>query len=287
MAYNKIQKSDGTVLIDLTNDTVTEDSLVEGYTAHAANGQIITGTQPKLTGVSGIFRGKNLGSGTSFANASTSEQRNAISSGTFENLFVGDYWTINGRVYRIAHINYWYNITNSNSEFTTNHLAIVPDLPLASAAMNSSASTIGGYNGASVRNTLGGAKSIVTNDFGNYILSHMIVVSSSTEQTYGMSSATTWVESTVDLMTEMMVIGSKIHNRFFDGVDESFTDGQKQLKLFDLNSTFINYNKNAYWLRDVASNTQYSLVNTQGIITTLTANSTSGIRPVFAIKGSA
>ena len=44
--YNsKVQLSDGTILIDLTNDTVTEDTLIEGYTAHNASGEMITGTR--------------------------------------------------------------------------------------------------------------------------------------------------------------------------------------------------------------------------------------------------
>lgn len=41
---NKIQLSDGTVLIDLTNDTVEADKVLEGFTAHDANGKAITGT---------------------------------------------------------------------------------------------------------------------------------------------------------------------------------------------------------------------------------------------------
>lgn len=42
--YNKIQKSDGTVYIDLTSDTVAANKLVQGETAHNAAGEIITGT---------------------------------------------------------------------------------------------------------------------------------------------------------------------------------------------------------------------------------------------------
>ena len=41
---NKVQLSDGTVLIDLTNDTVEADKLLEGFTAHNASGEAITGT---------------------------------------------------------------------------------------------------------------------------------------------------------------------------------------------------------------------------------------------------
>lgn len=43
--YNsKIVLADGTVLIDLTSDTVDATHLLNGYTAHGANGAPITGT---------------------------------------------------------------------------------------------------------------------------------------------------------------------------------------------------------------------------------------------------
>lgn len=44
MAVNKVVYS-GNTLIDLTNDTVTADTLSEGVTAHGADGRQITGTQ--------------------------------------------------------------------------------------------------------------------------------------------------------------------------------------------------------------------------------------------------
>lgn len=45
MAVNKVVKSDGTALIDLTSDTVTDAShIMEGYSGHLANGSSVTGT---------------------------------------------------------------------------------------------------------------------------------------------------------------------------------------------------------------------------------------------------
>ena len=43
MANNKVQLSDGTVLLDLTGDTVTPQTLLSGVTAHNAAGEKITG----------------------------------------------------------------------------------------------------------------------------------------------------------------------------------------------------------------------------------------------------
>ena len=43
MANNKVQLSDGTVLLDLTGDTVTPENLLSGATAHNAAGEQIVG----------------------------------------------------------------------------------------------------------------------------------------------------------------------------------------------------------------------------------------------------
>ncbi len=43
MENNKVQLSDGTVLIDLTGDTVASDKLLDGVTAHDKSGALIVG----------------------------------------------------------------------------------------------------------------------------------------------------------------------------------------------------------------------------------------------------
>lgn len=45
MAVNKVVKSDGTTLIDLSTDTVTSsDHILSGHTGHLANGTSVNGT---------------------------------------------------------------------------------------------------------------------------------------------------------------------------------------------------------------------------------------------------
>ena len=50
-----------------------------------------------------IYRGKYLGSSYTLA------QQQAVSSGTFEDMYIGDYWTIGGVNYRIDAFNYYRN----------------------------------------------------------------------------------------------------------------------------------------------------------------------------------
>lgn len=56
MANNKFVLRDGTVLLDLTSDTVTANKVLQGYTAHDASGAAITGTY-QGGGGSDIFTG--------------------------------------------------------------------------------------------------------------------------------------------------------------------------------------------------------------------------------------
>ena len=46
---NKVQLANGTVLLDLTEDTITSDDLLSGVTAHDASGAPIVGTLRAMT----------------------------------------------------------------------------------------------------------------------------------------------------------------------------------------------------------------------------------------------
>lgn len=47
---NKVQMADGTVLMDLTEDTITAQHMLEGTIAHAPSGAQIEGSIPTYTG---------------------------------------------------------------------------------------------------------------------------------------------------------------------------------------------------------------------------------------------
>lgn len=57
-----------------------------------------------------IYRGKNLGSNYTIA------QKEAVSNGTFHDLWVGDYWEIDGYKYYIADLDYYYDSLNEKHE---------------------------------------------------------------------------------------------------------------------------------------------------------------------------
>ena len=229
-----------------------------------------------------IFRGEALG------NEITSAQKQAIKNGTFENLFIGDYWTINGVNWRIAHFNYWLGTGDDDNICTSNHIVIVPDTNLATAKMNSSNSTAGGYLGSGLYtginldetgNTgLSTAKATFVNAFGQkHLLKHRELFSNAV--TNGTVSGTIWVDSIVDLMSERMVYGTPVWGKsgYEAGIDKTI------LALFDLNPEFIQKQRSWYWLRPVGSAAGFCRVGTYGYAVNGGASDSVGVRPAAAI----
>jgi len=230
------------------------------------------------------FRGKSLGTGATFEAASTAEQRAAIADGTFDDMFVGDYWTINNKVFRIADFNYFKTI--GDTSFATNHLVIVPDNALLNAVMNDENITTGAYIGSKMYSDPAGglaqAKSIIDGLFGTYMASHRIYLPNAVSAD-GAESAGAWVDSTVDLLSEVMVYGCKIKSKANAGTFIA-TSEKSQLALFRLNPLMVNV-RITYWLRDVVSSTLFAYVGSYGSAANYGASYSYGVRPFFTIKG--
>lgn len=228
-----------------------------------------------------IFRGKNLGATV------TQEQKTAIQNGTFEGLCLGDYWEANGHKWRIADFDYWYG--TGDAETTSHHVVIVPDKNLATAAMNSTGSTAGGYLGSAMYTTnMASAKSMVTGTFGDFVLNHREYLINTVANGY--PSAGAWSDSTVDLMNEIMVFGSYIYTPGCTGATtpKLYTNSATQLALFRVRPDFIckpdgTSDRISFWLRDVVNATSFVRVSSYGAPQDTSASQSYGIRPVFAI----
>lgn len=84
------------------------------------------------------FRGKNLGSEI------TEDQISAIQNGTFEDLYVGDYWEIDGINWRIADLDYLKDIELFHNVGTTKHnLILFPDKCLTTHKFNTPPNSYG------------------------------------------------------------------------------------------------------------------------------------------------
>lgn len=223
-----------------------------------------------------IYRGKNLGTTV------TEEQWEAISSGTFTDLYIGDYWVIGGVNWRIAAFDYYLNC--GDTSFTKHHAVIVPDTCLYSAQMNTTNVTTGAYKGSAMYTAnLTQAKSTINSAFGSsHVLSHRIYLSNATSN--GRASAGEWTDSTVDLMCEHMVYGSGIFSPVSDGsnVPNNYRVEKGQLPLFALEPSRI-CNRDTWWLRDVITAAAFAHVGAYGDANCTGASFSYGVRPAFCI----
>lgn len=223
-----------------------------------------------------IYRGKNLGTTV------TEEQWEAISSGTFTDLYIGDYWVIGGVNWRIAAFDYYLNC--GDTSFTKHHAVIVPDTCLYSAQMNTTNVTTGAYKGSAMYTAnLTQAKSTINSAFGSsHVLSHRIYLSNATSN--GRASAGEWTDSTVDLMCEHMVYGSGIFSPVSDGsnVPNNYRVEKGQLPLFALEPSRI-CNRDTWWLRDVITAASFANVSYDGNANYYNASLSFGVRPAFCI----
>ena len=224
-----------------------------------------------------IYRGKNLGTSV------TDAQWAAISAGTFEDLYIGDYWVINGVNWRIAAFDYYYR--TGDTDCTTHHVVIVPDTALYMAQMNTSNVTTGAYVGSAMyTGNLANAKTAINNAFGSgHILSHRQYLQNAT--TNGYASAGSWYDSTVELMTEQNVYGCKVFGNCINGANfpNSCTVDKSQFPLFALDPTKVNI-RSTYWLCDVASAAYFCYVSGNGSAYCSDASYSRGVRPAFSIK---
>lgn len=220
-----------------------------------------------------IYRGKNLGTSV------TAEQYAAILNGKFTDLYIGDYWVINGVTYRIAAFDYYYNCGDTN--FAKHHAVIVPDTSLYKAQMNTSNVTTGGYTGSAMyRSNLAQAKTTIKAAFGStHVLTKREILTNAVNG--NTPSGWAWFDSDVELMSEVQAYGSVAWGAH-DGNGYNVASGDGQFPLFMFDRTKL-HNREDYWLRDVSSATFFSLVGNAGYASSNNASFSFGVRPAFCI----
>ena len=225
-----------------------------------------------------IYRGKDI---TSME--TSGELYVNIANGTFDDIYIGDYFTksINGTNYalRIAAFNYYYNM--GNTAFTKPHAVIIPDSIFGTAQMNSSNVVTGGYVGTKMRtDTLVTWAGYLSTAFGSHLKTCRAFLDNACNGTSYTNGA--WYDSKVELMTEEQVYGARqqgITNRSgwcYPGVDYA------QFPLFALDHSRI-CNRSTWWLRSVYSPTSFARVSDFGVANRDGASASFGVRPRFLI----
>ena len=220
-----------------------------------------------------------------------------IANGTFRDIFPGDYITkqvtISGKTYTvnwvIADCDYWIN--KGDTAVTVHHVAIVPQAPIFDANMNATNTTEGGYMGSRMfKETIPACATGIVNAFGashiltfrDWLISGMTAnqISSGLPNFTGGAQwgASPWVSVQCDLMTEKMVLGAPVNSA--SALDEWCAT--RQMSAFRLSENLINYNRQWYWLRNIASSAHFARVHAHGGAGPAGASSLNGVRP-FAL----
>lgn len=223
-----------------------------------------------------IYRGKSLGSSV------TTAQYSAISAGTFDDMYIGDYWTIGGVNYRIAAFDYYLNCGDTSC--TKHHVVLVPDTCLYNHVMNDTNITTGAYVGSKMYTEgLEQAKTTIKAAFSGHVLSKRIYLSNATAN--GRASAGAWCDSEVDLMCEHMVYGNGVFSPVSDGttIPNNYRVEKSQLPLFQHEPSRI-CNRVSWWLRDVISASSIANVGSSGNASNGNASNADGVRPAFCIS---
>lgn len=215
-----------------------------------------------------VFRGKYLGS--SF----TSAQKAAIADGSFDDLFVGDYWTIVGRNWRIADIDY----INS----TTHHLIIMPDTALYNTQFNTSSTSTSGYAGSNLYSGLSTALSTINSAFGSsYIMEHSALLTNAVSS--GVPTGWSNYNVKVNIPTQSMLCGHR--SQVYSGND-SRNDGCNfnQLNLFRVAKKYLSTVSGWTWTSDCVATAGAAAYNANNF-NTLGVTNSYGVRPYFCLKG--
>lgn len=257
-------------------DRATLNDLLEGY---FNRGALTSGSAAALKNC--LPRFKYLGTSV------TSEQWAAIQNGTFDGLFLGDYWTINGVDYIIVAFDYWLN--TGDTPCTKHHVVVIPRVNLYTYKFNPTNTTEGGYVGSDLyKNGLTQAKTTINSAFGSaHILSHRQYLMNAV--TNGKPTGSDWYDSTVELMNENMVYGGRQFSPMPDGTDprntcRNYTIDKSQLPLFHLAPWLIR-NRQWCWLRDVVSAAGFADVDSLGSADCYSASHAGGVRPVVGLIG--
>lgn len=224
-------------------------------------------------GHNSVYRGKNLGASV------TPEQWASIKAGTFDDMFIGDYWYNQGVHWRIAAFDYF-------AQSKAHHIVIIPDEVLTASKMFETTSGLeGGYQSSYLYNTvMPNVLDIIKEKFADD--AHLLQVSTQFINAVNASGVPTGIAATsvkASIMNELQAYGTYVNAAIMDAsTGAKALNAAGQFPLFAKNNRHVMTGQ-AYWLRDPAGTTFYCAVNKTYIGHALVTDQTLGVRPYFCI----
>lgn len=235
-----------------------------------------------------VFRGQNLGNLTATHIAN-------IQNGSFKDMFIGDYFSINGSNYVIAGINYKKGHGDNGS--LGNHLVLMPQdwskTPTQTLGpdgktthyMNDTDTTAGGFAGSKLYKTyLPQIQTKLESDFGAHLMTFRTVVSTHVDDS-GAPDQGEWRDAKVSIPNEVMIYGTTLNGNNKNNSWYNVGDENSQLPLMRLNDAERNFNRiGTIWLRNIHSALEFAFADVDGGASWGGASGTwGGVRAFFLI----
>lgn len=222
----------------------------------------------------------------------------AISSGTFEDLFVGDWFLKNNHKYVIAGFNIYYN--NGDTAFTSPHVVCVPainDVLCAAEFKNKklkeTSDTTGGYAALLTEPVFTAIGTLLESEFGDHLAEHRELLSSEMKAdvsngpypaSTGAASNWSWTSVKFSLMTELEILGTTLYTS--SGYD--IGTGKVQLPLFKFTKKIIEESRVSgtefgVWTRCVASHVAFIRIH-DSLMAHTNSDATAAMLVKFCLK---
>jgi hypothetical protein len=266
--------------------TVAQSEIVMaiGTDTPFATSRLIELTYDTLVMRRNTFRGKNLGTGVSAA------QSDAIRSGTFDDLYIGDYWRINGHNWRIADIDYYYGL-GYPTKVTTHHVIVVPDASIMRNQMNTTKQASGGLLGSNYyKNVMPLVRTAISAAFSSAHQLNVSMILSNDTNIQGMIRGVGFYAVPHMLMNHFQVFGFAPFGPAYSGdfVPQNFTESVAQVPLFRLAPKYmVGTDGNPWWLRDPVSWDTWGAVgdgNNNAMADFGSPTLSQGIRPFVVVR---
>ena len=238
----------------------------------------------------GIYRGKNLGTFSTLAEFEAFLTAHNVSSGLFTDLYLGDYFTLKDGTYNkeweIAGFDTY--LHKGDTEMTKHHLALIPKTNLLTSYMNATNDTTGAYYNSYMHQTvIPKVDTAMANILGSHLLERRALLANAMTKDIasgagagwtGASSGWAWYTVKSCLLSEVAVYGSKVFSSSFYDVGEDC----ERLPIYQFKGH--SYTRQWFWLRAVASSSDFALASDAGNAgNTSASNSDGGVRPLICV----
>lgn len=221
------------------------------------------GASMPYTNHNGGIRGNNLGS------SYTEEQKAAISAGTFDDIYVGDYWEISGIKYVIVDMDYYYNY-GVPAPTIDHHVIVYPDKVLSAQGYYMDSNY---YGGSAIYNTYLPAIALeIENKLGNFLINQYLAL-------YDGSGNLFWGRSKCILPS---IVQMQSYNQWITEGKEQHNS--RQFSYFRYNADLF-FADQSYWLRDSNGDGRTLFASTERRFGIYGNNTQFYLRPYFVLAG--